>query len=202
MRDRFASIVSIATFPLLMPTYALGIVFLCSYMRFFDTAILWAVTAATFVVTAVVPAIGIYLMYRLGKITDVALNKQSERLVPFVVTILTYFATALYFARLHAPGWMSAFMVGAAVALIAAAVINLWWKISGHSMGMGGLTALGLFLAVKGSLTAFGYLLPLGLLVLAGLVGTCRLLLGRHTLGQVGAGFALGFAAIYISMIV
>ncbi|MDE5608343.1 MAG: hypothetical protein K2I64_05365 [Muribaculaceae bacterium] len=202
MRDRFARIVSIATFPLLMPTYALAIVFLCSYMHGFDAVVLWTVTSAAFGLTAVVPGAGIFIMYRLGKVTDPALNKQRERLLPFVITILAYFATAFYFTRLRAPHWMSAFMVGASVALAIAAVINLRWKISGHSMGMGGLTALSLFLAVKGYLVTFGFALPLGLILLSGLVGTCRLLLGRHTLGQVGAGYVLGFAAIYISMLI
>lgn len=202
MLDRFARFVSIATFPLLMPAYALVIVFTCSYMRRFDDSILLAVGGATFGITALLPAIGIYLLRAYGRITDVALNNRVERTVPFLITILAYAATTLYFKRVHAPEWMSAFMLGAAGALAVAAVVNRRWKISGHSMGMGGLTALSLFLAVKGWLVVGGYLFPLAIFVLAGLVATCRLLLGRHTLGQVAAGFILGFSAIYVSMII
>ncbi len=200
--DRFARIVSTATFPLLMPTYAVAIVFLWSYMNLFDSSILWTVALATFGLTAVIPALGIFILHRIGKITDMALNKRRERTVPFIITVIAYCLTAFYFWRLKAPGWMSAFMLGAAAALAVAAVINRRWKISGHSMGMGGLTALALYLAVKGYLLTPGFFLPSALVVLSGLVGTCRLLLKRHTLGQVGAGFLLGFAAIYISLII
>lgn len=195
-----ARAVSALTFPLLMPTYAVLMVFLLSFMNMYDAKILVTVAIVTFLVTAIMPAIAIYILYQLGAVTDPALNKRTERLIPFVVTILAYLATAIYYTRIHAPHWMSAFMFGASIALAIALAINLKWKISGHTMGMGGLTALALFMACHDYLVHGDYLLPMCLLLLTGLVGTCRLLLGRHTLGQVGAGFALGFIAIYLSM--
>lgn len=190
------------TFPLLMPTYAVVMVFLFSFMHRFDPAILWMVGIATFGVTAFLPFVGILLLYRMGRISEPALNRREERLVPYTITILSYIATTIYFARLHAPGWMQAFMIGAAVALAVGAAINLRWKISGHAMGMGGLTAVSCFLAMHGMLLCGGYVLPLVMVLLSGMTGTARLLLGRHTLGQVGAGYLLGFLSIYISMII
>ena len=198
---RIARVVSAASFPLLMPTYAVAILFLFTYLSHIPGGIRLMVTVVTFAVTAALPAVGIYILYKVGKITDPALNERRERTIPFCFTVPSYIATAFYFQSISAPWWMSAFMFGAAVALLISLIINLKWKISGHAMGMGGLTAMSLYLASRGWLTMFGYGLPLAMLLLSGLVATCRLLLGRHTLSQVAAGFALGFVAIYLSII-
>lgn len=196
-----AKAVSAATFPLLMPLYAVIMTFTLSYMRLYGSHILVMVTLAVFFLTAVLPAGFICLLYRRGRIAHPALNNREDRLAPFIFTILSYLATAYYLGYIHAPWWMSHFMVGAAAALAVAAVITLRWKISGHALGMGGLTALALFLQSRGLLlTSRPELLPLTVIGLSGLVGTSRLLLGRHTLLQLLAGYALGLAALTLTL--
>lgn len=197
-----ARIVSALTFPLLMPTYAVVIIFTLSDMNRYEPSVLWMVGIATFGITAFLPFAGILLLYKLGKISNPALNERGERHIPFIITILSYISLTIYFHTLPTPSWMQAFMLGAAVALAVAALINTKWKISGHAMGMGGLTALAFFLAFKGLLLSPGYAFPLVMILVSGLTATSRLLLKRHTLAQVGAGFAWGFVAIYISMII
>lgn len=41
-------------------------------------------------------------------------------------------------------------------------------------------------------LTPYIFPLQITIILLAGLIGSSRILLNRHTIGQVGAGFALG----------
>ncbi len=63
-------------------------------------------------------------------------------------------------------------------------MINIFWKISIHCVGVGGATAL-LF-----PIAGVGKAWPVMLTVL--LVGWARLRLGAHTVPQVLAGFTLG----------
>ena len=81
-------------------------------------------------------------------------------------------------------------------------VINRWWKISVHSAGIAGLVAMQLHLLL------YDYSLPstfawlLVAVALAGMLGSARIWLGRHTLGQVLAGYAVGFCAVYFLMMI
>lgn len=189
------------TFPLLMPTWGVLVAFMTTYLAFLPAAAMIGVLFVTFGLTVMLPVIVIFVMMRLGRITDPLLNNQQERTIPLLTAIPCYLAVAAYLFVARAPLWMTLFMVGGAVAIAVIAVINRRWKISGHSAGMGGLTALAVFLTMRGYEILPGALLPLLMILLSGMVGTARLLLERHTLGQVAAGYALGFTIIYLSTI-
>ena len=70
-------------------------------------------------------------------------------------------------------------------------VANCRWKLSEHAEGAG---------AVVGGLVAFSALFgynPIwwlsGMILVAGIVGTARIILGHHTVGEVLGGFAVGW---------
>lgn len=91
------------------------------------------------------------------------------------------------------------FMVGAVLAVMICIVVNKWWKISAHMTAMGGLMALSMRMAVS-HLAVVDMLWPVfSVALLCGMVGTSRLVMQRHTPWQVAAGFAVGFACVYIS---
>ena len=76
--------------------------------------------------------------------------------------------------------------------------MNLWWKISAHSAGFGGIIALLLFMQTDG-VQAFNLIwITCAVILLAGLVGSARLYLERHTLGQVAVGFLNGYFCVKI----
>lgn len=201
MITTIARIISILTYPLLMPSYAILIAFSQTYLRLLPGNALITILLVTIGITVMIPVIAIYLLYLKGRITDPALNSRRERNIPLALTSLCYLGMATYLWCLHAPGWMAAFMLGAAIVTALLLVINLKWKISGHAAGLGGLTALSLFLCYRGYAFA-GLWLPVTVIIVAGIVTTSRLLLGRHTLSQVTAGFLLSLGVIYVSMLV
>lgn len=78
-------------------------------------------------------------------------------------------------------------------------IVNRWWKISAHGSATGGVIALcfrimNLGAEVNGETMQW---VTIGVIIVAGLVGTARLLLERHTLGQVLGGNANGFLCVY-----
>lgn len=196
-----ARAISGVTFPILMPTYAIIMVFTCTYLWFMPARPLITVTLVTIGLTAMLPIIVIYFLNYTGVITDPLLNNSRDRTIPYGVSAVCYGGLALYLNAINAPVWMVTYTVGAAILVLIMLGINLRWKISGHAAGMGGLTALAIFIVYMGYCRFQGFVLPSLVIVAAGCVGTSRLVLERHTLAQVVAGFALGFVVLYLSMI-
>ena len=203
--DRILRIISRAisaiTYPLLMPTYAILLAFKATILNYLPGNPVVPVTMVTFGITVAVPVIAIYLLSLFKVIGDPLLNERRDRTIPFMVTIASYTGLGIYLSYLHAPAWLTAFTFASAVLLFIMALINLKWKISGHAAGMGGLTALAVFLVYRGYCLVPGTTLPCILVLASGCVCTARLLLGRHTLGQVGAGYLLSVALLYSALI-
>lgn len=194
-------IISGLTFPLLMPTYAMLVAFATTFLLFLPGQPILTVSLVTLGITAMLPIIAIYFLHHVGIVSDPLLNSRRDRTIPYIVTILSYIGSGAYLWKISAPAWMTAFMMGAAALLAIILFINLVWKISGHAAGMGGLTALSVFLVYKGYCILPSLWLPCSIIVISGIVCSARLLLGRHTLGQVAAGYALAFSVIYLSML-
>lgn len=197
--DIIAKILSIAFTPLLAPTYgviiSLNFTFI-ALMSPLSTRII--VTLAILALTCIIPLSAIALLFKLGKISDPGVNQQKDRLVPYIITIVSYVASAIYLSNIHAPEWMPMFMIGGGLAAIASALINLKWKISAHGAGMGGLIAL-IFSIWSNGYATFDYMyLTCIVILLTGLVGTSRLILKCHTFEQVLAGTLNGFFWVFI----
>ena len=99
--------------------------------------------------------------------------------------------------RIHAPMWMTMFMVGGAGAALLSCIVNIWWKISAHAAAIGGLLALMFRISIEG--VNLHPILPwiLGTMVLTGILCTSRLILNCHTFWQVVAGTANGFLWVF-----
>lgn len=191
--NKLATLLSTVFHPLLMPTYGIAIALYTSYMRIFGNRLLGIVIVGVLLTTCILPSLGIYILYKLGHISDFRLHERTERTIPYLINFACYVACYLYLYRFGVPSWIIAFIAGAIVALIISLFINRYWKISAHMVAAGSMVTL-VFLMSFYSLMLTPYILPLQIasVLLAGAIGSSRILLKRHTLGQVGAGFALG----------
>ncbi|HJB71706.1 MAG TPA: hypothetical protein H9939_00075 [Candidatus Barnesiella merdigallinarum] len=191
--NKLATLLSTVFHPLLMPTYGIAIALYTSYMRIFGDRLLGIVIVGVLLTTCILPSLGIYILYKLGHISDFRLHERTERTIPYLINFACYVACYLYLYRFGIPSWIIAFIAGAIVALIISLFINRYWKISAHMVAAGSMVTL-VFLMSFYSLMLTPYILPLQIasVLLAGAIGSSRILLKRHTLGQVGAGFALG----------
>ncbi|HCC85056.1 MAG TPA: hypothetical protein DEQ06_00415, partial [Porphyromonadaceae bacterium] len=100
-------------------------------------------------------------------------------------------------SRMGMPTWFLMIMAASVAIMVIAILITLTWKISAHMFGVGGL--IGGAMAVSYFVEQSNpYYMFMGLFIIAGLVGTSRLILRRHTLYQVIAGFLLGFLVSFL----
>lgn len=184
--------------PLLMGTYGILLSIWLSYLCYSSPKAKAIVMAVTFVATCIIPIIAIFALSKAGAVRDTSLNERNDRTLPYIITTLCYIAVGIYYHFVSAPVWLSLFMLGGGIALVILTVVNRWWKISGHATGMGGLVAMLFFMMCSGNSPLDMQLeFILGVLV-AGLVCSSRLILERHTLMQVGAGFANGFLCVFL----
>lgn len=198
--ETIAKIISYLGSPLLMPTYGMIVVMWLSIMTYLLTPqVKWILAAITLSVTCLLPMIAIFILWRCKVIKNPALNEGRDRTVPYALCILFYVAMGLYLNRLHAADWMSSFMYGGAMAIAIDLAVNLRWKISGHATAQGGLIALIFYLLYHNLATEAGMAMIVTAIFLAGLVCTTRLILQRHTLCQLGAGFACGFVCVFVA---
>lgn len=140
------------------------------------------------------PLGAVLIFVRLGKLQSVMAEKREERNLPYLVQALCLASLIFTFRSNGLPTVLTDLMIGALVAVLLAWFINRRWKISAHSIGMGGLVG---FLWAFHARTEVSMLLPLAIAVLlAGSVGSSRLFLKAHQPAQVYAGYLLGFASM------
>jgi membrane-associated phospholipid phosphatase len=94
---------------------------------------------------------------------------------------------------------MRSIVTAALIIQIVCALINVWWKISTHTAAIGGVAgALFIFSEVFRFNPIWWFSLTL---IIAGILGTSRMILRQHTLLQVVVGFFVGFASAIFSIL-
>ena len=194
-----ARIVSMLFTPFYLPIVGLIALFLFSYLSIFPLAYKLQVLIMTYLFTILLPTVMIHLYRRYQGWNLIELGHRERRMVPYIISICCYLTCIYLMERLHMPHFMSAIIIAALLLQIVCAIINVWWKISTHTAAIGG---------VGGALFAFAEYLgfnPVWWLCLvffvAGLLGTCRMILRQHSLAQVVAGFWVGFICAAIAIL-
>lgn len=198
--DTLSHILSWILVPLLMPVFGILFIFRLSILDVIPAGLQTAVTFVIAGINFVAPMLLILLLKLLGLIEDVGLNGQKERAIPYVITALCYGASAWFVASRGAPVWVAMFFCGGVVAALINLAINFKWKISAHAAAIAGIVALLIRLqrdvAVEPKLFVW-LLITVGA---AGLLGSARIWLGRHTVWQVLAGYLVGFCSVFFLM--
>ncbi|MBK9793311.1 MAG: hypothetical protein IPP60_09460 [Sphingobacteriales bacterium] len=184
-----SKILSYLFHPLLMTTW---FTLLLLYTNPFSFAGLSSgiVIAVIFINTFMFPAISILLMRKLGFLEDLEMPDHKQRIIPLVASIIFYVWAYLATRKINFPYMMGVFMMGVLVSLFASFVINVFYKVSLHMVGVSGaLTAIMLLVFVSPSDLSYYFL---AMILLTGAVASARLYLGAHTMKEVYVGFLVG----------
>ena len=192
MKKTFSSIISYILHPLLVPTYIIIIllnmnVFMAFMIPF--TVRLWIISMF-FTVTFAMPVMIIFMMYRKGIISSLHMEIRSERFYPLLLTTIFWAIGFSLISRTGLPIVYYQYLIGGIVALIVAMIVNYFWKISLHMLGMGGLTGVFFGFSFRIGLDIFPLLSIL--ILLSGLVGYARLKENSHNPPQVYTGYIVG----------
>lgn len=187
-----AKLLSVVFSPFYVPLWSLIGLFLFSHLKLFPLNYKLFVLIVVFCFTVLIPSVSIFVFQRTNRLSRWQMSHRRNLHVSYVLTLISYATCLLLMYKTHVPLLIRNIVLASLVAQVICTLINLKWKISIHMVGMGGLTGIDFALS---NLFFFNPLLPGCILILlSGLVGTSRIILRQHTLMQVVAGFAVGFA--------
>ena len=190
-----ARILSMVFTPFYLPLVGLIALFTFSYLSLMPWPYKLTVLGLVYMFTILLPTLLIHFYRGYHGWTLIELGKKERRVVPYLLSIVSYFVCYYVMHRFNIPHFMSNILMSALVIQILCAIINVWWKISTHTAAIGG---------VAGALQAFAIIFgfnPLGwlcvVIILGGMVGSSRMILRQHSLRQVCYGFLLGLVVAY-----
>ena len=187
-----ARIMSMIFTPFYLPIVGLIALFIFSYMSLLPMMYKLVMLAMVYLLTVVAPSLLIHL-YRLCQgWTSHELGRKERRLVPYIISIVCYFACFFWMEYRNTPRVISIIVVVALTIQMVCALINIWWKISTHTAAIGGVAGGLISYSIAFSFNPLWWLCFV--LILAGAVGTARMILRQHSLSQVVTGFLVGVA--------
>lgn len=194
MKDGYllaARLISMIFTPFYLPMVGLIALFVFSYLSLLPWQYKLSVLVVVYAFTIFLPTYLIHLYRKYQGWSLIELGIKERRVVPYVISILCYFGCYYFLNSVHVPHVIGGIVVVALVVQVLCALINVWWKISTHTAAIGG---------VAGGLVAFSFKFAFNpvwwlclVLILAGMVGTARMILRQHSLFQVVMGFLTGF---------
>ena len=194
-----ARIVSMVFTPFYLPFLGMMVLFIFSYLGLMPWAYKLQLLTLVYLFTILLPTILIHLYRRYNGWTLIELGHRERRMVPYVISILCYFFCIYVMDMLHIPHFMQTILLAALLIQVICALINVWWKISTHTAAIGGVAGA---LFVFGEFFGFNPVWWLCLvLILAGILGTSRMILRQHSLLQVVAGFLVGVSCSVVGLI-
>ncbi len=194
-----ARVMSMLFTPFYLPLLGLMALFMFSYLSLMPWAYKLQVLTLVYTFTILLPSILIHLYRRYQGWNLIELGHKERRMVPYVISILCYFFCIYIMDLFHIPHFMSAILSAALFIQVVCALINVWWKISTHMAAIGGVAGA---LFIFGEFFGFNPVWWLSLVfILAGLLGTSRMILRQHSLAQVTVGFLVGVFCSIIGLI-
>ncbi|HDP54913.1 MAG TPA: hypothetical protein ENN24_04420, partial [Bacteroidetes bacterium] len=143
MQKVLAQILSALFHPLIMPTVGVLAIFLTSSHIFIipheAQRVILIIVAIN---TLALPMLMVPLFYKLGIIKSIRMEGHRERIIPLAFTLIPYVFSYYFLNRLPILSEISLFMLGAIIAVAIALIVSIWWKVSIHMVGIGGIFGL------------------------------------------------------------
>ncbi len=151
------------------------------------------------------PLFSIFLMKQLGFISSYLMPTAKERIIPLMATMIFYFWISHVFNSMgvvtvnnptpppQAPLVYKVLLLGNLWGIVALFMINIFTKISLHTTAAGGMLGIIVVMMISGPANLVIALFVA--ILVAGIIGTARMILGAHQKGDVWLGYIIGFLA-------
>ena len=194
-----ARLVSLIFTPFYLPLVGLIALFTFSYLNLLPVAYRLLVLTIVYVFTILLPTFIIHLYRRAQGWSLLELGQKRRRMVPYGISIICYIACLWTLDNMHIYHFVSSIVVAALLVQVICAIVNVWWKISTHTAGIGGMAGALFVFAEYFAFNPVWWLCVV--LFVAGILGTARIILRQHSLAQVVAGFLIGFVCAAVGII-
>ncbi len=148
------------------------------------------------------PSFAILLMKGLGFIKSIYLHTQKDRIGPYLSSMIFYFWLAWVFFKFQPQlnSIFPSFITGVFITTIVGLLSNIYFKISMHTMGMGGILGICLIIMYHNSMLMTW---PLCIAILiTGIVCTSRFIVSNHSTKEIYWGLFAGFMCQLVAAII
>ncbi|MEP7237966.1 MAG: hypothetical protein ABI685_08880 [Ferruginibacter sp.] len=199
----FAHCFSVVFHPLFIPFYVVAFLVYWhpSYFSGFSFYGKFEILRSVAVNTVLFPAFALLVMKGLGFVKSFLLHTQQDRIGPYLANMIFYFWMARVFFnyRPELTPVLATFMTGVFLTTAVALIANIFYKISMHAIGCGGM--LGIFIIIMNS-NSMLMTWPLSIaLLITGLVCTSRLIVSNHTQKEIYMGLLVGLVCQFAAAI-
>ena len=202
-----ASIVSFVFHPVFMPVVMSMIIYKLAPEGFvgMSSKQVGLAFVSIAVSTVLFPLFSILLMKPLGFISSYKMPTARERTIPLMATMIFYFWISHVFNNMAGavPQVLKVMLFGNFWGIIVLFIVNIFTRVSMHTSAAGGMLGILFVLLITGSANM---ILPLLVaLLVSGIIGKSRLILGAHQRGDVWLGYIVGIvvqigAYIYVNI--
>ena len=123
------------------------------------------------------------------------MQRSQDRIIPLLSSAVFYYLGSVLLGRMRAFPVFKIFLIASILVIVIVLLISFKWKISNHMAAVGGMTGTLFALSFRTGVNPVWSLLFV--VLVSGVVGTARLVLGKHDLKQIVAGYAVGFLMLY-----
>jgi hypothetical protein len=205
MIKKTAGLISLIFHPLLLPTFAVALMFfLPSYLALYPIEYKKAIILVVFLSTFISPLLILLLLLNLRVISDLSLTDRKERILPLGISFLIYIASYFLSIKLplSIPDNISNFILLSAFVILCVFLLNFKFKVSAHLAGLGGFLGFFhvfvlkepvheiLFRLFDFQFTSLHFLSII--ILLTGFTASSRLLLKAHSISEISVGFLTG----------
>lgn len=194
-----AKILSSIFMPLYLPLVGMTLLFVFTYLSILPWKYKLVILGVVYLLTILLPRLLVRLYVHYMGIHPIHLLQREQRAIPYTITLACYLLCYYVMTMAHLPHLITGVAMAALAIEAVCAALNSFTKISTHMAGIGG---------VAGGLQAFSIIFGFNpvwwiciTLIVAGLVGTSRMILRQHSLGQVVSGFLVGVITAFIVVI-
>jgi len=195
-----AAVLSYIFHPIFIPLYAVWFIAYVhpSYLSGFSNGLRLRTVLIVAQNAVFYPLFCVLLLKGVGFISSIFLRTQKDRIIPYIASGIFFFWTFIVFKEQAVfPKILPSFILGVFLASSAALLANIYFKISMHAIGVGGL--VGLFIVITGTNSMLMTWPLSAALLIAGLVCSARLLITDHTPKDIYSGLFIGLLAQFVA---
>lgn len=197
---RIAQAISILSRPFYLPLLGVAALFIFSTLSFIAPIIRIQVLLIVWISTVLIPQLFISIYHKTHGLKFLPFVSKEHRSVPYMISIICYFGCYWVLTVLfNAPHMIKAVLMAALVVQMVCALINIKWKISTHTAAIGSFLGGLIASSIIYSFNPIWWFCIVNLV--GGIVGTCRMILRQHTLGEVVSGYCVGFIGALITIL-
>ena len=176
--------------PSYYPTFGAFLLVCFTYLNLLHPVIKIGLLVLVYLFTFGLPTLAVFIYRRVNKWRASELRKRHKRAIPYIIHICSYLCLMHIFHISHMPHFLMALIGISLLIQCVCVVVNVWWKVSMHSAGSGGV--IGALIAYS-AIFGFNPIWWLSLAIfVSGCVMTSRMILRQHTLAQVLGGTIIG----------